>query len=161
MCTRTPGTNILSGKKCRVLWQLRNVQPDETVFSGRSGCPLEVGSVPVRVAPAASVSIAAAAAATATAAHCNADATAATATVVTTSAAVAAASMMATSAAARVASSTMPATSTSVATVATMANEFYHRGGSVPFFVKDVEGRQANVRDFFLMKSDLIAIATS
>ena len=71
----------------------------ETVFSGRSGRPLEVGSVPA-VAPAAPVTIAAAAAAAATAAYPNANATTASASVMMAATATVAAATVATTSAA-------------------------------------------------------------
>jgi hypothetical protein len=45
-----------------------------------------------------------------------------------------------------------------MAAMAAMADELYHRGCSVALLVEDVERRQADVGDFFLTESDLIAI---
>jgi hypothetical protein len=42
-----------------------------------------------------------------------------------------------------------------------MANKLYHRGCSIAFLVEDVERRQADIRDFFLTKSDLLAISVA
>jgi hypothetical protein len=42
--------------------------------------------------------------------------------------------------------------------MAAVADKLYHRGRSIAFFVEDVERRQADVRNFFLAESDLIAI---
>jgi hypothetical protein len=42
-----------------------------------------------------------------------------------------------------------------------VADKLYHRGCSVAFFVKYVEGSQADIRDFFLTKSELIAISVA
>jgi hypothetical protein len=55
-----------------------------------------------------------------------------------------------------------PAATAAAMTAATaMADKLYHRGCSVAFFVKDVERREANVRDFFLTQEDLIAISVA
>jgi hypothetical protein len=53
------------------------------------------------------------------------------------------------------------AASTSVTAVAAMADKFHHRRCPIAFLVEDVERGQANVRDFFLMESDLIAISVA
>jgi hypothetical protein len=80
-------------------------------------------------------------------------------------AAVAPASMMAAAATAAAvpvasasvaASAAVPVASTAVAA---MADELYHRWCSVALLVEDVERRQADVRDFFLMESNSIAIS--
>jgi len=42
-----------------------------------------------------------------------------------------------------------------------MADKLHHRRCIVPFFVEDVEGSQADVRDFFLTEEDLIAICVA
>jgi hypothetical protein len=86
--------------------------------------------------------------AAAAAAYSNADATAPVTAAVT---AATAAVMTATA-------SAVLAPSASVAAVTTMADKLYQRGCSVAFFVEDVEGSQADIRDFFLTKSDLISI---
>jgi hypothetical protein len=52
-------------------------------------------------------------------------------------------------------------TSAAVAASAAVADKLYHRGCSVAFFVKYVEGSQADIRDFFLTKSELIAISVA
>jgi hypothetical protein len=76
-------------------------------------------------------------------------------------AAVAAAAVAATSATdLRVAASTAT-TSAAVAASAAVADKLYHRGCSVAFFVEYVEGSQADIRDFFLTQSDLIAISVA
>jgi hypothetical protein len=43
-----------------------------------------------------------------------------------------------------------------------VSDKLYSRvGASDVFFVKDIERRQANVRDFFLTEEDLIAISVA
>jgi hypothetical protein len=52
------------------------------------------------------------------------------------------------------------AAATTVASAAAMADKFYVRPScAFGFFVEDVERRQADIRDFFLAESDLIAIS--
>jgi len=47
-------------------------------------------------------------------------------------------------------------------TTAATADKLHHRRCTVAaFFVEDVEGRQANVRDFLLTEEDLIAISVA
>jgi hypothetical protein len=73
---------------------------------------------------------------------------------VATAAMMAAPATAAASAAVAVASPAVAA----MAAMAAMADELYHRGCSVALLVEDVERRQADVGDFFLTESDLIAI---
>jgi hypothetical protein len=49
--------------------------------------------------------------------------------------------------------------STAVAAVTTMADKLYEWGCFVAFLVEDIERRQADIRDFFLMENKLIAIS--
>jgi hypothetical protein len=56
------------------------------------------------------------------------------------------------------ASAAVAVASAAMAAMAAMADELYHRGCSVALLVEDVERRQADVGDFFLTESDLIAI---
>jgi len=52
------------------------------------------------------------------------------------------------------------ATATVAATSAAMtANKLYVRPSYFTFFVEDVEGRQADIGNFFITESDLIAIS--
>jgi hypothetical protein len=55
-------------------------------------------------------------------------------------------------------SAAMTVAAATVAAVTTMADELYHRGCSVTFLVEDVERRQADVGDFFLIESGLIVL---
>jgi hypothetical protein len=84
----------------------------------------------------------------------------AAATVVATSAAmrVAAAAMTVAAAAMTVAAAAMTVAAAAMTAMAAAADKLYERGCSVAFLVEDIERRQADVRDFFLTESDLIAI---
>jgi hypothetical protein len=70
---------------------------------------------------------------------------------------------MATSAAATsVAPPTTMAAASATMTAAATADKLHHRRCTVATFsVEDVEGRQANVRDFLLTEEDLIAISVA
>jgi hypothetical protein len=52
-------------------------------------------------------------------------------------------------------------TSAAVAASAAVADKLYHRGCPVAFFVEYIEGSQADIRDFFLTKSDLVVISVA
>jgi hypothetical protein len=73
------------------------------------------------------------------------------------SATVATAAVMAASATVAT-STTVTVAAAAVTAMTTMADEFYHRGCPITFLVEDVEGRQADVRDFFFVESDLIVL---
>src|SRR5690242_9331652 len=114
------------------------------------------------MAPAPIASGTAATTSPAAAAYPNADATAASASMMAAVTTVTSAAVMAPStavAAVAVTSTAVAVTSTAVAAVTAMADKFYERGCSVAFLVEDVERRQADIRDFFLTESDLIAIS--
>ena len=75
-----------------------------------------------------------------------------------TSAAVTSAAVMAPSTAAVAAVAAVASTAMTAAAMA-MADKFHHRRCNVlTFFVEDIEGGQANVRDFLLTEENLIAI---
>jgi hypothetical protein len=69
-------------------------------------------------------------------------------------AAVTAAAVMTSSAAA------MPTVTaaTAMAAVTAVTDQLYARAGSDVFLVKDIEGRQADVRDFLLTKCEIISL---
>jgi hypothetical protein len=120
----------------------------------RAPGPHSVHPAPITSA-SATTSVAAAAAAAAAAAKEKADATAA---VMAASTTVTPAAVIATST--TVAASTSAAAA-AMAAAAAVADKLYHRGCSVAFFVEYVEGSQADIRDFFLTQSDLIAISVA
>jgi hypothetical protein len=80
---------------------------------------------------------------------------------VATAAAVAAAAVAATSATDMRGASPMTTASAAMAPAAAVTNKLHHRRCAVAFFVEYVEGSQADIRDFFLTKSDLIAISVA